>query len=68
MILDKLDKLILHELETNSKIPLSQLSKKIQKNRETITYRINKLEKNKKQNKETIERLSNQVKLLKKSL
>jgi len=47
MNIDNLDKQILLELEKNAKIPLSQLSKKIQKNRETITYRINKLEKNK---------------------
>ena len=45
--LDKLDAKILSELIRNSRIPLTKLAKKIKASREVITYRINKLKKDK---------------------
>lgn len=41
--MDKKDEKIIAELITNSRIPLSQLGKKIGASREVVTYRINKL-------------------------
>jgi DNA-binding Lrp family transcriptional regulator len=41
--LDNLDKKILYELDINSRLPLTVLSKKLHTNRNVIEYRINKL-------------------------
>jgi len=44
MKLDKIDKKILFELDKNCRISNTQLAKIVKRSRETITYRINKLE------------------------
>ena len=41
--LDKADRKILAELDKNCRIPLTQLSKKVRKSRQTVEYRINQL-------------------------
>lgn len=46
-VIDKLDTKILAELIQNSRIPLTTLAKKLKASREVITYRINKLKKDK---------------------
>lgn len=43
--LDLIDRKILYELDINSRIPITQLAKKIRQSRETTTYRINNLTK-----------------------
>ena len=43
MNLDIKDKKILYELDKNSRIPLSQLSKKVQLNEQTVHYRVKNL-------------------------
>jgi|GEM_PF-987277 len=43
MLLDKVDKKILSELEMDSSSPISSLAKKIRKSKETVLYRINRL-------------------------
>ena len=45
--LDKADRKILYELDTNARIPLSKLAKKLKLSRDVVNYRINKLEKDK---------------------
>ena len=46
MLLDKIDKKILCELEKDSSSPVSIIAKKIKKSKETIFYRINRLKEN----------------------
>src|SRR3989338_5025004 len=41
--MDKLDQGLLRELMYNSRIPITQLAKKLRASREVLTYRINKL-------------------------
>lgn len=43
-MLDKTDKKILFELEKNARIPDTQLAKKVNKSKDSVRYRINKLE------------------------
>ncbi len=43
-MLDKTDKRILFELEKNARIPDTQLAKKVQKSKDSVRYRITKLE------------------------
>jgi len=43
-MLDKTDKRILFELERNSRIPDTQLAKKVNKSKDSVRYRITKLE------------------------
>ena len=41
--LDKIDKKIIFELDSNSRIPLTQLAKKVRLKRNSVEYRINRL-------------------------
>ena len=43
MLLDRVDKKILFELEKDSSVPISALARKVKKSRETVIYRINRL-------------------------
>lgn len=56
-IMDAKDKKILSELSNNSRIPLTQLSKKVALSREVINYRLKKLEK------KVIKKYSSQINL-----
>lgn len=44
MLLDKLDTKILFELELDSSIPLNQLARKVRRSKETVHYRIQRLQ------------------------
>jgi len=46
MLLDKLDRNILFELEKDSSTPISVLAKKIRRSKESVAYRINRLKEN----------------------
>ncbi len=45
--LDLLDRKIFHELDLNSRRPISQIAKKLRLSRDIVTYRISKFEENK---------------------
>lgn len=41
--LDKYDRMILHELDKNCRLPLSKLAKKVRRSRQAVEYRINNM-------------------------